>query len=246
MNIALIGYGKMGKAIHEIAESRGHTISAIVNSKNPIEQADFSTTDVAIEFSTPDLVLKHINILLEQGIKTVVGTTGWNEHLTEVTARVNNQNGALLHASNFSVGVNLFMQLNEYLAQLMNAHKEYYVSMEEIHHIQKLDAPSGTAITLAEGIITHHDAVSNWSCPQHPTKSAFNGGVEIQAIREPEVPGTHTVNYTSEIDTLSITHQAHSRKGFATGSVIAAEWLYPKQGVFTMRDVLAIPTLKSI
>lgn len=243
MNIALIGYGKMGKAIHQIAEERGHTITAIVDLENPIEKADFSNTDVAIEFSVPHQALKHIQFLLNKGIKTVVGTTGWNDHLPEVRDLVKSTEGGLVYASNFSVGVNLFMQLNEYLAQLMNPHKDYYVSMEEIHHTQKLDAPSGTAISLAEGIIQNHEAVNNWSCPQHPTKSEFNGGVEIQAVREPEVPGTHTVNYSSDIDTISITHQAHSRKGFATGSIVAAEWLIGKKGLFTMRDVLKIPSL---
>lgn len=240
MKIALIGYGRMGQAIETIALERGHTISAKVNSENPIESVDLTDTDVAIEFSVPQTVVKNINTLLDKKIPVVVGTTGWNDSLNEISKRVESEDLCLLHASNFSVGVNLFFKLNEQLAKLMNPHSDYYVSMEEIHHTKKLDAPSGTAITLAEEVISNHKAVDNWNCPQHPTNNDFNGGIEINALRIPDVPGTHEIRYQSDIDTISIKHEAHSRKGFATGAVIAAEWLINKKGVYTMRDVLEI------
>lgn len=240
MRIGLVGYGKMGKEIEKVLLERGHEVSVIVNSKNPIEQADFSNTDAVIEFSTPKAVLNNLHFLIEKKIPAVVGTTGWNDELESITNKVAENETALLHASNFSVGVNLFFKLNEYLAQLMNPHKDYYVSMEEIHHTQKLDAPSGTAITLAEGVIENHDAVNDWNCPQSETKKEFNGGVEITALREEDVKGIHEVSYTSDIDKITIKHEAFNRKGFATGSVLAAEWLVNKKGVFTMRDVLNI------
>jgi 4-hydroxy-tetrahydrodipicolinate reductase len=240
MNIGLVGYGKMGKEIEKVAEERGHKISAIVNSQNPITQADFSNTDIVIEFSTPSVVKENINFLLDQNIRCVIGTTGWNDSLTEVTEKVIKNNGALVHASNFSIGVNLFFQLNEQLARIMNSHKDYYVNMEEVHHTQKLDAPSGTAITLAEGIIKNVEAVDNWNCPQSESNKEFNGGLEITAIREEDVKGIHKICYSSPIDKISIEHEAFSRKGFALGSVVAAEWLVNKKGIFTMRDVLNI------
>lgn len=240
MNIALIGYGKMGKSIEKLALERGHSIGVYVDKAHPIETVDLTEIDVAIEFSAPSKALDHIQFLIKHNIPTVVGTTGWNDHLAIVTKLVEEHKGALLHASNFSVGVNLFFELNKKLAELMADQPAYYVSMEEIHHTEKLDAPSGTAITLAEGIISKHPAVSDWSCPQHPNKNEFNGGVEIKAIREPEVPGTHTIKYDSDIDEISISHQAKSRKGFALGALIAAEWILNKQGVYTMRDVLKL------
>lgn len=240
MRIGLVGYGKMGKEIEKVAIERGHEISVIVNSNNPIDQADFSSTDVVIEFSTPSAVKNNIHFLMDHKIPSVVGTTGWNDAIGEITEKVKSKNGALVHASNFSIGVNLFFKLNEQLAQLMNNHKDYYVSMEEIHHTQKLDAPSGTAITLAEGVINNHDAVADWNCPQSEQKQAFNGGLEITAIREEDVKGIHKICYKSPIDKISIEHEAFSRKGFAMGSVVAAEWLINKNGIFTMRDVLNI------
>lgn len=240
MKIALIGYGKMGKAIEKIALSRGHEITARVTSSQKLEAQDFSTTDVAIEFTAPQVVINNLEYLLEKNIPVIVGTTGWNNHLQRITELVEKKNGSLLYASNFSIGVNLFFELNKLLAKLMNQHGEYHVSMKEIHHTEKLDAPSGTAITLAEGIIENHDAVEDWSCPQHPTKNEFEGGVEITAIREPNVPGTHTIEYHSPIDFIRITHEAKSREGFALGAVIAAEFIQGKQGVFTMNDVLKL------
>jgi 4-hydroxy-tetrahydrodipicolinate reductase len=240
MKLALIGYGKMGKAIEQIALERGHEIIAIVNSQHPIESVDFSDVDVAIEFSTPTSVLQHIHFLLENKIPCVIGTTGWNDQLEEISIKTKHLQGALLHASNFSIGVNLFFKLNEVLATLMNGNSDYKAEMEEIHHTQKLDAPSGTAITLAEGIINHHPAYNDWNCPQSEKNHTSNSSVCIAAIREPGVPGTHSIRYSSPIDTITITHEAHNRMGFATGAIIAAEWLKGKQGVFTMRDVLNI------
>ena len=240
MNIALVGYGKMGKAIEKIAIDHGHTITTIVNSDNPIEQADFSNVDVAIEFSIPKLALKHIHFFLDHNIPCVIGTTGWNSELENITRKAIELNRSLLHASNFSIGVNLFFKLSEQLAQLMSNHPAYAVQMAEIHHTQKLDAPSGTAISLAEGIINNNENYDNWFCPEAETNNVNNNGIKIEAVREPEVPGTHTIHYTSTIDTITISHEAHNRTGFATGAVVAAEWLLHKKGVFTMRDVLNI------
>lgn len=237
MRIAILGYGKMGKAIEEIAIERGHTISLKINSQNPIEKADFSTTDVAIEFSIPDLAEKHMKTCLQNNVPVVVGTTGWNDLLPEITSLVKEKNASLLHASNFSIGVNLFFKLNEQLAQLMNKQSEYKADIEEIHHLQKLDAPSGTAITLAEGIIENTDKLNAWKLKEDNLDSLT---LPINAIREPNVPGTHSINYTSEIDTITISHEAHSRKGFAQGAVVAAEWITERKGVYTMRDLLNI------
>lgn len=240
MNIALVGYGKMGKAIEQIALNHGHTITTIVNSEHPIESANFENVDVAIEFSVPKLALKHIHFFLDNHIPCVIGTTGWNAELDNIIRKAKGLNSSFLHASNFSIGVNLFFKLNEQLAQLMSNHPSYTINMEEIHHTQKLDAPSGTAISLADGIIKNNPHYENWFCPQAETNNSANKGISIEAIRKPDVPGTHTIHYTSNIDTITISHEAHNRTGFATGAVVAAEWLLNKKGVFTMRDVLNI------
>ncbi len=239
MNIALIGYGKMGKEIEAIAISRGHSITVRLDSKSDIEKTDFSSTDIAIEFTKPDLALKHVHFCLDQNIPLVVGTTGWNDSLSAVEKMVKEKDGSLLHASNFSVGVNIFFEINRKLAELMAKQEDYRLSMTEIHHLQKLDAPSGTAISLAKDIIAKSD-FSEWNCIED------NAGVaksslpvfDIIAKREPEVPGTHIVSYTSEVDVIEIKHEAKNRKGFALGAVLAAEWLQGKQGVFTMKNVL--------
>ncbi len=238
MNIALVGYGKMGKAIESIALASGHTVTTKVNSENPIETADFQDVDVAIEFSVPHLALKHIHFFLDHDIPCVIGTTGWNKELEQVTQKAKQLNRSFLHASNFSIGVNLFFKLNEQLTALMSQHPSYHASLEEIHHIQKLDAPSGTAITLAEGIVSSNDRYTNWFCPQDQNSIKSDSSLVIEALREPDVPGTHTIRYTSPIDTITISHEAHNRTGFATGAIVAAEWLLRKKGVFTMRDVL--------
>lgn len=240
MKIALVGYGKMGKEIEKVALERGHTIAAKITSSNPLENQDQTKFDVAIDFSTPSAVLSNIHFLVDHHIPSVIGTTGWNDSLADVTERVETNNTVLLHASNFSVGVNLFFKLNRMLAKLMQNHSDYSVSMEEIHHTEKLDAPSGTAITLAEGIIENHQLYQDWKCAQGPNREINGNAINIDAIREPEVKGTHSIYYKSAIDTISIKHEAHNRKGFALGAVLAAEWIIDKKGVYTMKDVLNI------
>lgn len=237
MNIALIGYGKMGKAIENIAKERGHHIVLKCDSKNELTTDKLKNVSVAIEFSTPKTVLSNLDILIQNNIPAVVGTTGWNNQLNEVTQKVNNKKTGLVHASNFSIGVNIFFKLNKYLADLMNHHSDYQVSIDEIHHTQKLDAPSGTALTLAEGIINNHQEYTSSYCEENNEVKKDNS-LKIKAIREPEVPGTHSVKYTSNIDTITIEHIAKQRTGFALGAVVAAEWIVDKQGVFTMQDVL--------
>lgn len=237
MRIGLIGYGKMGQAIEKIALERGHTLTLKCDSKNKVSAEKLKTVDVAIEFSTPSTVLSNLDILINSNTPTVVGTTGWNNQLDEITQKVAKHNSGLVHASNFSIGVNLFFKLNQYLASLMQSHKEYSAEIEEIHHTQKLDAPSGTAITLAEGILAKNKHYSSIYCLEND-EDATENGLQIKAIRTPDVPGTHTINYTSEIDTLTIEHTAHKRTGFALGAVVAAEWIVDKQGVYTMQDVL--------
>ena len=238
MNIALIGYGKMGKAIEQIALERGHTILAIVNQENPISKLAELPIDVAIEFTQPELAVDHIAFCVQNSIPVVVGTTAWHARLTEVEELVAANNGSLLHASNFSIGVNIFFEINKRLAQLMSGKPEYKASVEEIHHLQKLDTPSGTAITIADGIMQNNPDYISWVLGEEKEPHTAEGQLGITSHRLPDVPGTHTVTYTSEIDTISMTHEAHNRKGFALGSVIAAEWLYGKKGVFTMNDVL--------
>jgi 4-hydroxy-tetrahydrodipicolinate reductase len=240
MRIALVGYGKMGKEIEKIALERGHTIAAKITSSNPLEKQNTNDFDVAIDFSTPSAVLSNIHFLVDHKVPSVIGTTGWNDSLLEVKERVKSNDTVLLHASNFSVGVNLFFKLNQMLAKLMNQHSEYDVSMEEIHHTEKLDAPSGTAITLAESIIENHKLYEDWKCPQVLKKEANGKVINIDAIRKPDVKGTHSIYYKSAIDTISIKHEAHNRKGFALGAILAAEWIIDKKGVYTMKDVLNI------
>jgi len=235
MKIGLIGYGKMGQAIEAIALERGHEITARVNREHPIQEVNWEDVDVAIEFTQPELAVQHMEICMKNHTPIVVGTTAWQQDLLKVNQLVSDLNGSLLHASNFSVGVNIFFEMNRKLAEIMNRHSEYTVSMEEIHHVQKLDAPSGTAVSLANDIIAEHDAYSTW---QLSTEDVANKAISINAVREPNVPGTHEVTYTSDIDTIRIEHIAHSRKGFALGAVLAAEFLLGKKGVFTMKDVL--------
>lgn len=240
MKIGLIGYGKMGKAIEEIALERGHDIVFRANSAQPLETIDLQQAEVAIEFSQPVLAFGHIETCLRNNLPIVVGTTAWQEQLPEVEELIEQYNGSLLHASNFSVGVNIFFQINERLAQLMSPYPEYTASIEEIHHIQKLDAPSGTAVVLADGIVQHHDGYASWACGVGKAPVTSNQQIPVTALRLPEVPGTHTIRYTSSIDTITITHEAHNRKGFALGAVLAAEFLATRKGLFTMRDVLSL------
>ena len=230
MKIALLGYGRMGKAIENIAKNRGHEIVAKID-KDQIE-GTLEHANVAINFSIPDAAVNNIFSALSLKIPVVCGTTGWLEDLKKVTDFTTKNDTAFLYASNFSIGVNLFFKLNEQLAKMMNNQSEYKVNIEEIHHIHKLDAPSGTAITLAEGIIENSKS-SDWSLSTDKSDE-----IQIDAIREGEVPGTHTVTYESSIDAISIKHEAHNREGFALGAVVAAEWIVGKKGIFKMSDVL--------
>jgi 4-hydroxy-tetrahydrodipicolinate reductase len=238
MKIALIGYGKMGKEIEKIALERNHQIVLKIGVGN---LEDFTTekiadADVAIEFSTPESAVENIKKCFNANVPVVIGTTGWYEHFDEIKALCKTENKAMLSASNFSIGVNLFFELNKQLAKLMNPHKEYDVEMEETHHTQKLDAPSGTAITLAEDIIRFNEKKDKWvkEKTKEPTEMV------IKSHRVENVPGTHLIRYSSAVDDIEIIHTAHSRKGFALGALIAAEFLNGKKGVFNMADVLKI------
>ena len=230
MKFALLGYGRMGKAIEQIALERGHEIVCKIE-KN-LTEGKLHEADAAINFSIPDAAVDNISSALNQGVPVVCGTTGWLDAYQQVTQIAQERNTAFLYASNFSVGVNLFFKLNKVLAQMMKPHKEYKASMEETHHIHKLDAPSGTAITLAEGIIENSDLI-DWKLGENAKDS-----LSIQSYREGEVPGTHSIKYESPIDDITIEHKAHNRKGFALGAVIAAEWMVGKKGIFNMDDVL--------
>lgn len=236
MNIALIGYGKMGKEIEQIALSRGHKIVLKVDINNA---ASFTTdelkkADAAIEFSTPETAVDNIYKCFEAGVPIIVGTTGWLNKLDEVKQKCADKKQGLFYASNYSIGVNLFFKLNEYLAKLMNSYPDYNVTMEEIHHIHKLDSPSGTAISLANQVLERLDVKQKWVNTTTQNKNELG----IISKRIDEVPGTHTVTYGSAVDEISITHLAHNRKGFALGAVIAAEWMKNKKGVFGMNDLM--------
>ncbi|HLV51758.1 MAG TPA: 4-hydroxy-tetrahydrodipicolinate reductase [Flavobacterium sp.] len=230
MKIALLGYGKMGREIEKIALERGHEI--ILRKTEDNDYTGLENADVAIDFSIPDAAVENISACLNQQIPVVSGTTGWLENYNTMVALCNEKKGAFLYGSNFSVGVNLFFELNSYLAKLMAKVKEYNVSMEEIHHTQKLDAPSGTAISLANGIISETN-YTEWTLD-----NAEKNQIHIDVKRIDEVPGTHSVFYQSAVDEIEIKHTAFSRQGFALGAVIAAEWIVGKKGVFSMKDVL--------
>lgn len=231
MKIAIVGYGKMGKIIAEISESRGHEIVARLT-ETPTQE-NLNNADVAIEFSNPEVAFKNIKICLENQIPVICGTTGWLQQKPEIEKIALENNSAFLYGSNFSLGVNLFFALNEKLADLMSRFNEYKVQVEEIHHIHKLDAPSGTAISIAEEIIKNDKRFDAWKLDE--TKENQLG---IFAIRQDEVPGTHSVFYKSEVDEIEIKHTAFNRNGFALGAVIAAEWILNKKGNFSMKDVL--------
>lgn len=235
MNIALSGYGKMGKEIEAIALQRGHTIVLKIDKDNraTLTKEQLQKADVVIEFSTPHTVLDNITACLDANVPVVVGTTGWHNDLENIKKQTSEKNGTLFYASNFSLGVNLFFKVNKYLAGLMNKYPDYNVSMEEIHHIHKLDKPSGTAISIAEQIIEKIDRKKNWSIDSNNENTLF-----ITDIREGEVPGTHSVKYHSAVDDIEIMHKAHNRKGFALGAVVAAEFLKDKKGVYTMEDII--------
>ncbi len=232
MKIALLGYGRMGKEIEKIAIQRGHEIVIKTSGK---DSYDITTADVAIDFSIPSSAYNNISNCINHNIPVVSGTTGWLDKYNDIVSLCNEKKGAFIYASNFSLGVNIFFELNKQLAKMMSNLSQYNISIEEIHHTKKLDAPSGTAITLAEGIIDN-TAKKTWELDKKSSEDI----IPIKAVRTPDVPGTHTITYESEVDSIDIKHTAHNRQGFALGAVIASEWLHNKTGVFTMNDVLNI------
>jgi len=232
MKIALLGYGKMGKTIETIAINRGHEI-VLKTSSSPSQE--LKKADVAIDFSIPSAAVNNISLAINNNIPVISGTTGWLDNFNTIKTLCQEKNGAFIYASNFSLGVNIFFELNRTLAKMMSNLADYNVDIEEIHHTQKLDAPSGTAISLANDIVENHKDYNAWEL-DGDAKSVL----PITAKRIENVPGTHTINYTSEVDTITIEHTAHSRQGFALGAVIAAEWIIGKKGIFTMKDVLNI------
>lgn len=240
MNIAIIGYGKMGKTIEKLALERGHNIVMRISKQN---QDDFTITnlkqldiDVAIEFTNPHSAFHNITTCFKAGIKVVSGSTAWLQEWDKALEVMHQYDGSFLYASNFSVGVNIFFALNAHLASLMNTHIEYDVTMKEIHHTAKIDAPSGTAVTLANGIINHLDRKNNWIQDQVPKENE----ILIESIREDPAPGTHEVSYTSSIDDIEIKHTAKNRNGFALGAILAAEYLQNRKGLHKMKDVLGL------
>lgn len=233
MNILLVGYGKMGKTIERIAIGRNHTISGRIDVDNQHELATVKA-DVAIEFSHPDAAFENVKRCLERGIPVVCGTTGWLSKKAEIEALTKKMNSTFFYASNYSLGVNLFFKLNEHLAKMMSGFKAYDVTMEEIHHTEKKDAPSGTAITLADGVMKHVERKKSWVNEDATQPDQLF----IKSLREGLVPGTHTVKYSSAMDDIEIKHTAHTREGFALGAVMVAEWIKDKKGVLSMDDFL--------
>lgn len=237
MKIAILGYGKMGKVIEEIAIQRGHSIALKINQTNlDFDLELLRNCDVAIEFSSPESAIGNINKCFDANIPVVVGTTGWYAEFNAVQERCISENKGLLYATNFSVGVNIFYEINKKLAALMDANSQYDVEVEETHHTQKLDAPSGTAISIAEGIIDNMDRKDSWK----NDAIVSTNELAIESIRTEDVPGTHIVKYESDIDVVEIKHEAKNRNGFAFGAVLAAEYINGKNGIFTMKDVLSL------
>jgi len=233
MNIALLGYGRMGQTIEQIALKRGHKIVLKIDKDD--KNYDITKADVAIDFSIPTVAYDNISNCLNNNVPVISGTTGWLENYDKAVVLCKEKKGAFIYASNYSLGVNIFFELNKTLAKMMSNLKQYNVSMEEIHHTKKLDAPSGTAISLANDIISNHEGYSEWKLDKNGETT-----IPIVAKRIEDIPGTHTVTYESEVDTLTIEHAANNRQGFALGAVIAAEWIVGKTGIFTMNDVLNI------
>jgi 4-hydroxy-tetrahydrodipicolinate reductase len=234
MKIGLLGYGKMGKEIESIALQRGHEVILKIGEHNrlTVTEADMKACDVMIDFSTPHAVIGNIHFVLNAQVPMVVGTTGWHDSLEAIAQLCKLQNGSLVYGSNFSVGVNIFFALNKYLAGIMDHYADYEPSIHEIHHTQKLDAPSGTAISLGKDLLGQLKRKTGWSMqPKQPAE------LLISADRVENVPGTHEVTYTSNIDTIQITHIAHNRKGFALGAVMAAEWIIDKKGFFEVKNM---------
>lgn len=239
MNILLLGYGKMGQLIGEIAESRGHNLAGKINIDNreDLDQLNSSNVDVAIEFSQPEAAVENIKWCLEKGIPIVSGTTGWLSQKPVIEAMTKEKNGTFFYASNFSIGVNVFFKVNEFLAKLMNETSGYKASIEEIHHTAKKDAPSGTAITLAEGILNNNNSLNDWYLLEGNGEK--ENELPIVSKRIDPAPGTHIIRYQSEIDDIEISHTAHSRQGFALGAILVAEWIKDKKGVLSMNDFLS-------
>jgi len=237
LNIAIIGYGKMGKTIEKVALSRGHSIGLKISGANldDFNEQNLKGIDVAIEFSTPKVARTNLSFLAQSGIATVCGTTAWLSAYEEITQAFEKQNCPFLYASNFSVGVNVFFALNQYLAKIMDGLEAYDIKITESHHIEKKDAPSGTAVTLAEDIIANIGRKQDWSLDDAGPQT-----IDINSIREGDVKGMHQINYKSDIDQIQLKHEAFSREGFALGAVIAAEWIVGKSGIFSMGDVLKI------
>jgi len=242
MKIVILGYGKMGQLIEKFALKRDHEIALIVDAHNreSLTAEDLVDADIAIDFSTPDAALENISLCFEADLPLVVGTTGWYEHLQEVKETCLEADQALLYGSNFSIGVNIFFHINRLLAKAVSPYQQYDVQVEEIHHIHKLDAPSGTAITIAEGIIENNDVKKSWvNQVVGSEEEIVNKPNEllIESLRIEEVPGTHTVLYSSEVDQIEFKHTAHNRDGFALGAVVAAEWLYGKKGFYQVTEI---------
>lgn len=235
MKILLIGYGKMGKTIERIAQTRGHEIAGRIDVSDDIALFDKSV-DVAIEFTQPEAAVRNLKTCFTKGIPVVCGTTGWLQRQQEIEEDCKSKNGTLLYSSNFSLGVNLFFKLNKYLATLMDRYPQYEVAIDETHHTQKKDAPSGTAITLAQGVIENLKRKKDWNLGATEVPDA----IVINSFRIDPAPGTHVVKYTSQVDDIEITHTAHSREGFALGAVVVAEWLAEKKGIYTMEDFLQL------
>ncbi len=239
MKIALLGYGKMGKTIEQLALDKGHEIVLKTSGSSPADEAMLKEThtEVAIEFTRPDQVVRNIEICTAANVPIVTGTTGWFHRLSEVESLVNSNNGHLLYSSNFSIGVNIFFKLNEYLAAIMERYESYDPVITETHHTEKLDSPSGTAITLAEDLIFQLRRKSEWKNDASEEENILS----VISHREPNVPGTHEITYQNSIDEISIKHQAKNREGFALGSILAARWLLNQpKGVYSMRDFLKI------
>jgi len=240
MNIAIIGYGKMGRAIEKIALENGHQISAKIQKDNweVFSKVNPKSIDVAIEFSLPEAAFSNISKCLELGIPVISGTTGWLEKLAEVEELCQKMDGTFFYASNYSIGVNVFFKINQMVAKLMENFPDYRPQIEEIHHIHKKDSPSGTAITLAEGIIANNKNIDSWMETNAQVKADKNQ-LPIKSIREEEVPGTHAIQYTSNADIITVEHKAHSREGFAMGAVLVAAWIIDKKGILNMDDFMS-------
>lgn len=239
MNILILGYGKMGKIIAEIAEDRGHTIAGRINIENrdELDTLDTDSIDVAIEFSEPTAAFENNAWAISHRIPIICGTTGWLERKPEIEQLALSKGGSFFYASNYSIGVNIFFKVNRFLAKIMDGQPDYTVSLEETHHTEKKDAPSGTAISLAEDIINRISRIKRWDLTTEGNPAAYS--LPITAIRKDPAPGTHKITYHSEVDDIEIMHTAHSRKGFALGSVLVAEWIKDKKGVLSMDDFLS-------